>query len=280
MRSLGDLWLGSDKSPQSIEYGLRCYELAAKDGDDEAAINIAKWHLDPENNSGNIQLGIDNLIQVASKGNAEAQYILASYSLVGNLFVKNETYAMELFSAAAEKGHAGAMYELGLRSPLEEALKYFKKAAGQGHIAAQQRMFDYYFQEATNTKDAELELLVGDCYFRGEGVAKDLCEAQKWYSSAAAREHPEALFKLAEFLYNGYQFSPEEHERLDLCPEHYIETSLPFYTGAVAQEYIPAYVALAKYIIKHLSNYNSSHDRPVDLKAFVYDERGKLKVEY
>lgn len=73
--------------------------------------------------------------------------------------------------------------------------------------------------EGKASRDTNMALTLGDCYFKGEGVAQNLDEAQKWYFYAAAQEHPEALFKLAEFLYNGYQFSAETRN------QHYIQSA-------------------------------------------------------
>ena len=46
----------------------------------------------------------------------------------------------------------------------EEALKYFRLAADQGHPTA--------------------VFCIGECYYKGNGVEKDLAEAAKWYRKA------------------------------------------------------------------------------------------------
>jgi TPR repeat protein len=48
---------------------------------------------------------------------------------------------------------------------LAEAVKWWRKAAVQGHAKAQ-----YY---------------LGDCYYKGDGVVTDKTEAVKWYNKAA-----------------------------------------------------------------------------------------------
>ena len=81
--------------------------------------------------------------------------------------------AADTLSQAAEKGHAGAQYLLGLCyiegagvvKNEEEAVKWFRKAAMQGHVDAQ--------------------CLLGQCYEYGKGVKKDAAEAEKWYTLAA-----------------------------------------------------------------------------------------------
>ena len=93
----------------------------------------------------------------------------------GNTAYNNKNYAeaVKWYTKAAEQGHSDAQYKLGWRYQLGqgveknqiEAFKWWKKAAEQG--------------------DAQAQLNLGICYERGEGVEKDLTEAVKWYRKAA-----------------------------------------------------------------------------------------------
>jgi TPR repeat protein len=74
--------------------------------------------------------------------------------------------------------YAGIAYYKGrgVSKNLEEAVKWFRKAAEQG--------------------GAEAQCSLGVCYTTGEGVAKDTTEAVKWYRKAAEQEYARAQFNL------------------------------------------------------------------------------------
>lgn len=87
---------------------------------------------------------------------------------------------------AAVSGDAEAQYELGfayywgLRGMPEDAVKaaeWWRKAADQGHLGAQDRL--------------------GRAYDSGEGVPKDTVKAVQWWSKAAEQGHSSAQFHLS-----------------------------------------------------------------------------------
>ena len=77
--------------------------------------------------------------------------------------------AVKWYTKAAEQGHAGAHNNVGSihheKGQHEEAVKWFKKAANQG--------------------DANGEANLGFCYENGLGVEKSILEAMKRYAKAA-----------------------------------------------------------------------------------------------
>ncbi len=78
---------------------------------------------------------------------------------------------LKWYRKAAEQGHARAQYELGLcyyhARNEREAVNWYRKAAEQGVAFAQ--------------------FCLGLCYELGEGVLKDDTEAVKWYRKASAQ---------------------------------------------------------------------------------------------
>ena len=119
--------------------------------------------------------GQDAVIQ-KEKNDAEKLYFSGQdYMEKGNY-----TEAVKYFRKAADQGHARAQYELGvcynfgygIRKDLKEAVKWYRKAAEQGYIYA---IFD-----------------LGECYYYGKGVPKDHKEAAKWYRKAAEQGYPDA----------------------------------------------------------------------------------------
>ena len=96
-------------------------------------------------------------------------------------FINNPKY-IEL-KAEAEKGNAEAQYKFALLHGqnfyLDEEVKWYKKAAEQGHIRAQEKM--------------------GYEYESGLNVQQDNAEAVKWYKMAAEQGSETARAKLKEF---------------------------------------------------------------------------------
>ena len=73
----------------------------------------------------------------------------------------------------------GWYYQHRAKKPdLEEAVKWYRKAAEQGNSRAQYEL--------------------GYCYIKGKGVAQDRNEAIKWYRKAAAQGNASAELRLKE----------------------------------------------------------------------------------
>ena len=89
----------------------------------------------------------------------------------GRAAYKDEDYevALEEFRKAAEQGHAGAQFYLGIlyrrgrgvAPDFAEAVRWYRKAADQGHAKAQYSL--------------------GRMHQRGQGVDKDFAEAARWH---------------------------------------------------------------------------------------------------
>ena len=104
--------------------------------------------------------------------NAKAEFLLGTYYYVGAGVEKDFAEAVKWYRKAAEQGHAPAQYELGkcyekgegVEQDYTEAFKWFYKAAEQGYIPA----LNY----------------LGFCYAEGKGVTQDDTESEKWYRRA------------------------------------------------------------------------------------------------
>jgi TPR repeat protein len=116
----------------------------------------------------------------ADRGNAEAQYELARHynGLTGERFDREKAFAYT--RKAAEQGHVAAQVELAflyfngnekVAKDLPAALRWFRQAAQQRSVAAQ--------------------CMLGDFHRDGLGGAKqDPAEAFRWYKSAATQDDP------------------------------------------------------------------------------------------
>ena len=71
----------------------------------------------------------------------------------------------------------------GIAQNSKEAVKWFRKAAEQGHALAQYNL--------------------GDCYYQGRGVAQDSKEAVKWFRKAAEQDYVLAQYRLAVYYFRG-----------------------------------------------------------------------------
>ena len=60
--------------------------------------------------------------------------------------------------------------------------------------------------------DAEAQYLLGGCYYKGEGVAKDKREAVKWYRKAAKQEDVDAQYRLGRCYYFGEGVAKDKRE--------------------------------------------------------------------
>ena len=68
---------------------------------------------------------------------------------------------------------------------MKEAVKWYRKASEQNYL------------------NAEVQFILAECYANGDGVAKDMVEAAKWYHEAAKQYHAKSEFALGECYANG-----------------------------------------------------------------------------
>ena len=137
----------------------------------------------------------------AEKGDAQSQFELSGSFLFGDYgAAKNEAEAVKWYRKAADQGHASAQFNLGLMyakgegvaKDEAEAVKWYRKAADQGHATAQFNL--------------------GVRYANGNGVAKDDAEAVKWYRNAADHGDASAQYNLGLMYAKGNGVAKDETE--------------------------------------------------------------------
>ena len=119
----------------------------------------------------------DNCLVDAEHGDASAQLFL------GYIFSEARNYkeAVKWYTKAAEQGHVDAITMLGViyyggegvAQDYKEAVKWYTKAAEQGQAGAQHNL--------------------GNMYRKGQGVAQDYKSAHMWYNIAAANGYSTAV---------------------------------------------------------------------------------------
>lgn len=161
----------------------------------------------------------------------------------GNSYVKEEESEIDYDSLSADELIAlanngdveamdtlGAAYEdgeddedcgiLGIEKNLEEAVKWYRKAAEQGYAPAQDSLGDcHHFGHGVDVDYVEAvkwyrkaaeqgyrfaQFSLGMCYHFGHGVDEDDIEAVKWYRKAAEQGFDYAQFWLGKCYYFGY----------------------------------------------------------------------------
>jgi TonB family protein len=152
---------------------------------------------------------------------------------------------MELFRAAARRGHAGAQFALaqgyfngnGVPQDYVQAAHWFRQAADQGLAEAQSNLGDLYrmgdkgvaqdfvesfkwYRKAAEQGHALSQSNVGAFYERGIGVGADGVEAVKWYTRAAEQGFPLAQYNLGLVYADGKSVAAdavEAHKWLNLA---------------------------------------------------------------
>jgi TPR repeat protein len=150
------------------------------------------------------------LLKEAKAGNAEAQYNLGLCYEKG-LGVKTDMdEAVKWYQMAANQGLAPAQYVLG---------RYFisgKKAVKQSSPKTQKDPGNLYkdpevnypeavkwFRLAAGQGDAAAQFSLGECLYTGKGTDKNIKEAVKWFRLAAAQENSDAQNSMAICYHQG-----------------------------------------------------------------------------
>ena len=123
----------------------------------------------------------------AESGDAKSQYRVGLRYSSGTDVEQNYATALKWFERAAAQGHVGAQYftaiaystgrGAGVDKP--RAVEWFAKAADAGHVPSQYQM--------------------GAVYANGRGVNQDSIWAARWFGKAALRGHQEAMFSYGVF---------------------------------------------------------------------------------
>lgn len=140
---------------------------------------------------GNYAEALREIMPLAKKGNALAQYNLGFMYDQGKGVPQDYQEAVMWYRKAAEQGQAGAQFSLGLMydqgqgvpQDYQEAVIWYRKAAEQGH------------------DDAQFNL--GLMYAQGHGVIQDYPEAVMWYRRAAEQGNASAQYNLGTMYVNG-----------------------------------------------------------------------------
>ena len=71
-------------------------------------------------------------------------------------------------------------------------------------VEADRRLAAKYYELAAEQGHGYAELLIGDCYYFGDGTEQDYERAFYWFSLAAENGYIEAMYMLSSCYYNGF----------------------------------------------------------------------------
>jgi hypothetical protein len=219
---------GSGVSPDPAQ-ARAWYEKAAAQGNLRAMTNLGNSYFTGRGVPINVERARSYYQKPAESGILEAQFGLAM------AYLTQENYAEGLpwLRRAAEAGNGGAAYSLavcfrygrgGPRDPAQ-ALIWARKAvqnvaqmnpkgAADAHALLARILLDQpsemhdteAFREAclaAQAGNAEGEYVLGSCYVKGAGVAKDLATGVKWYLDAAQKNDPTAAGTIGAYYEKG-----------------------------------------------------------------------------
>jgi TPR repeat protein len=141
-----------------------------------------------------IALGI--WLWIGTQENAESQYNR------GREYAEKQDYveAVKWYRKAADQGHASAQSNLG-----------WMYAKGQG-VAQDHVEADTWYRKAAEQGYAYAQYSLGVRYANGQGVAQDDMEAVKWYRKAAAQGYAYAQYSLGVRYANGQGVAQDDME--------------------------------------------------------------------
>ena len=142
----------------------------------------------------------------AAHGSPHSQFALGALYSAGDIQVGAQDYpqALSWYRKAADQGHAGAQFNVGIfyanghavARDMAAAAEWWRSAATQGHVEAQFNL--------------------GLLYAQGEGVAQDLKEAAFWWELAAKQGYAAAQFNLGVMYVKGQGVNEDPTEAVRL----------------------------------------------------------------
>ncbi len=199
-------------------------QKAAEKGSHDADFLLATWmyEINPSNPE-----AIQRLMQVAEKGDADAQAIIGESFLNGRGVEQSESKAIEYFEKAATKGNPTALYHLANfyfygNSPIigkfpKKALDYYTQAAAKGNVDAQKQLavclyngiggtasqrdaFNWILKSVNANPTPITENNLAVCYLTGNGARTSASQALELFQKAADAGDVTAQYNLGALL--------------------------------------------------------------------------------
>jgi TPR repeat protein len=137
---------------------------------------------------------------LANAGDAEAQYLLGTFSRDGTGGKKDNAEAVRWFRKAADKEHVFAMSSLA-----------WMYQQGRG-VQKDDKQAVRWYRQAADKEDPGAMTNLGWMYAQGRGVEKDDREAVRWFRKAADKEHVLAMTNLGWMYAQGRGVDKNDRE--------------------------------------------------------------------
>jgi TPR repeat protein len=198
---------------------------------------IGLWYDKGFGREENKKRGVVWYTKAINGGNAAAMFNLAvAYEDGENGLTQSLTKANELYTLAAEKGHATARCNLGynyyhgigVEINFNRCVELWDQSAKQGNVSAQYNLSDIYKDGSEDNENGNPmtipqnlplhfkwalaaakqgnkggQRFTGDCYDEGWGVESNFVSAFEWYMKAAVQDDSHAQCSIGCYFENG-----------------------------------------------------------------------------
>ncbi len=194
---------------------VRWYRLAAGQGIASAQIRLGEMYDEGTGVQEDDEEALRWYRQAAGLGNKRAQFKLVE------LLTRQASLAGEVDELMAGQCKLGLLYAKGegVAQDSAEAVRWYQRAAEQGHAVAQFNlglMYDggegvahddiqavYWYRQSAEQGNASAQNALGNVYSSGIGAQEDDVEAVQWYRQAAVQGHVSAQVNLAAMYGTG-----------------------------------------------------------------------------
>ena len=179
---------------------MHWFAKAAEQGDADAQLHVGRCL--QETNAGNEEI-VAAYRKAAEMGQQEAQCFLGDWYYHGETgLAVDMNEANRWWRRAADQGECYAQYKVGLaydfakgmEEDKKEAVKWYKRAVSKEYVPAIYRL--------------------GCCYYFGNGVRKNQKEALKYFRRAAKYDYADAVCMIGDFYYLGHVVDEDEEEAM------------------------------------------------------------------
>lgn len=217
--NLGYCYYKGEGVKQDYVEAVRLFRLAAEENNASALSLLGLCYHFGQGVEENAAEAVKCYRKSAELGNLTAEFNLAWCYFHGQCVEQNYEEAVRLLKGLYKKNYdeADALQLLadcyyngyGVEQDFKEALRLYCLAEEHGGSVAEEKdgcyrqLINVYIEEAKNDS-VEAQMVLGDCYYAGRGVAKDYKEALKWYKLAAKNGSAEAYNNIGQCYLNGH----------------------------------------------------------------------------
>lgn len=211
---------------QDYSEAFKWFQLAAKQGLNGAQVDLAYLYVTGFGTVKDLAQAVHWYSLAAAQGNVNGEYSLGICYLHGEGIEQNSALARKWISLALGHGDGarsvnaiGLTYETGPETDLNEALKWYQKAAEMGYSEAQYNVCRLTAQGLVSPADYKRatdwcstlaesgdpwgEYGLARMLEEGVGTQPDLKKAAEWYKKSAEQGNPAAQFSLAAMYSQG-----------------------------------------------------------------------------